>query len=348
MRAHFAPVLREFYENYMTDPTVQLQRRGSGNVIDSERPLRNPVTTHPLHQKLRLSTYINQQQADERLVHNICERFSKNGKDPVLVMGNWSPPMTRFHEPIKGVVMRRMLQKHGLRVLLIDEYKTSSVYPVCITGDLENHKKSERNYKHCKKPDSAEQSSNPSSSEQSADLSTPKKEQVIKKATICITNCNMSALDALKISGTGAGTGTRAATDIAKETGLEEAGGYPLVIDWNDSRYIGHGVGHRDPKTGKPMPANVHIPTDGELNPQNYIRTEIAEENPDEVRQRTRDAFMHKYGKKQARLYRANMHQVLGKLQLMIGSKTAGEMNIERANLEHAAYQVDHSEIQFR
>ncbi|KAJ2798050.1 hypothetical protein H4R20_004962 [Coemansia guatemalensis] len=158
----------------------------------------------------------------------------------------------------------------------------------------------------------------------------------------------MSAPDTLKISGTGAGTGTRAATDIAKESGLEEAGGYPLVTDWDDPKYIGHGVGHRDPKTGEPMPASVHIPADGELNPQNYIRTEAAEANPEEVRQRTRDAFIHKYGKKRASLYRANMHQVLGKLQLMVGSNAAGEKNIERASLEHAAYQVDHSEIHFR
>ncbi|PIA18778.1 hypothetical protein COEREDRAFT_6478 [Coemansia reversa NRRL 1564] len=35
MRAQVALVLRDFYKNYMTDPTVQLQKRGSCNVIDS-------------------------------------------------------------------------------------------------------------------------------------------------------------------------------------------------------------------------------------------------------------------------------------------------------------------------
>ncbi|PIA18777.1 hypothetical protein COEREDRAFT_38561, partial [Coemansia reversa NRRL 1564] len=63
----------------------------------------NTVTTHPLHRKLQLSAYINQQQADERLVPNIREKFSRNGKVHVLVMGNWSALMTRFHEPIKGI-----------------------------------------------------------------------------------------------------------------------------------------------------------------------------------------------------------------------------------------------------
>ncbi|KAJ2297707.1 hypothetical protein IWW55_004701 [Coemansia sp. RSA 2706] len=152
----------------------------------------------------------------------------------------------------------------------------------------------------------------------------------------------------LKISGTGAGTGTRAATDIAKEAGLTEAGGYPLVSDWNDPGYIGHGVGHRDPKTGDPVPANVHLPSDGELNPQNYISVMAAEEDPEEVRQRTRDAFLQRYNKKRASLYRANMFQMAGKLQSLVGSKTAGARSTERARLEHAAYSVDHSEIHFR
>ncbi|PIA17507.1 hypothetical protein COEREDRAFT_40903 [Coemansia reversa NRRL 1564] len=109
MRVQVAPGLCDFYEKYMTDPTVQLQRRESGNVINSVKALRNPVTTHPLHCKLRLSAYINQQQLDKRLVRNICKKFSRNGKDPVLVMGNWSAPMTCFHEMIKGVGMKRML-----------------------------------------------------------------------------------------------------------------------------------------------------------------------------------------------------------------------------------------------
>ncbi|KAJ2529598.1 hypothetical protein EV175_007360, partial [Coemansia sp. RSA 1933] len=92
----------------------------------------------------------------------------------------------------------------------------------------------------------------------------------------------MNASPYVRIVGTGAGTGIKAATDIDKEHGLTEAGGYPLVTDWNDPRYIGHGLGHRDPRTGEPIAANVHIPTDGELNPQNYINTTFIEEDPEE------------------------------------------------------------------
>ncbi|KAJ2160369.1 hypothetical protein GGF46_002317 [Coemansia sp. RSA 552] len=158
----------------------------------------------------------------------------------------------------------------------------------------------------------------------------------------------MSTADPVKISGTGAGTGTRVATDIAKETGLVEAGGYPLVTDSNDPAYIGHGVGHRDPKTGQPVAADEHISSDGEVNPQNYINTVVVDEDPEAARQHTRDAFQQRYGKKQASLYRANAYQFLGKLQSLFGSRAAGERSTERARLEHAAYDVDHSTVQFR
>ncbi|KAI9504158.1 hypothetical protein GGI25_001300 [Coemansia spiralis] len=152
----------------------------------------------------------------------------------------------------------------------------------------------------------------------------------------------------IKISGTGAGTGTKVATDIDKESGLIEAGGYPLVTDWNDPKYIGHGLGHRDPKTGNPIPANVHIPSDGELNPQNYISTAMVEENPEEKRQRIRNTFLETYNKKKASLYRANAYSFIGSIQKKTGGKQSAEKNLERSRIEREAYYVDHDEIHFR
>ncbi|KAJ2788993.1 hypothetical protein H4R20_007264, partial [Coemansia guatemalensis] len=135
VRAEVAPILRDFYENHLTDPTIprqkRAQRKNAGATDTSSAlpaPPPAPVVKQPLHRKLRLSAYINQQQADERLVRNICKKF---GENPVLVMGDWSAPMARFHEPIKGIGMRRMLRKHGLEVVLIDEFKTSSICPKC-------------------------------------------------------------------------------------------------------------------------------------------------------------------------------------------------------------------------
>ncbi|KAJ1733696.1 hypothetical protein LPJ61_001430 [Coemansia biformis] len=51
-------------------------------------------------------------------------------------MGNWSAPMQRYHELVRGKGMRRMMREHGLTVYLIDEYKMSKCCPACCTGML--------------------------------------------------------------------------------------------------------------------------------------------------------------------------------------------------------------------
>ncbi|KAJ2666361.1 hypothetical protein IW148_001080 [Coemansia sp. RSA 1199] len=52
-------------------------------------------------------------------------------------MGNWSAPMTRFHEPIRGKGWRTLLKRGGFDVYLIDEYLTSKTCPNCF-GRLSN------------------------------------------------------------------------------------------------------------------------------------------------------------------------------------------------------------------
>ncbi|KAJ1899866.1 hypothetical protein LPJ66_001841 [Kickxella alabastrina] len=157
----------------------------------------------------------------------------------------------------------------------------------------------------------------------------------------------MSTLAYTNIVGTGAGTGIKAATDVAMEAGLTEAGGYPLISDFNDTRYIGHGVAHRDPRTGEPLPAHIHIPTDGELNPKNYVASTIVYEDPAKVQQHTRDAFLLKYNKKSASHYRSNYFNFVGSVQSKLGQKEAGQRKLERAKLERAAYDVDYNAMQF-
>ncbi|KAJ1889401.1 hypothetical protein LPJ81_006141, partial [Coemansia sp. IMI 209127] len=39
--------------------------------------------------------------------------------------------MIRYHEPIRGKGMRRMLKRHKLKVVLIDEFRTSKTCPAC-------------------------------------------------------------------------------------------------------------------------------------------------------------------------------------------------------------------------
>ncbi|KAJ2793313.1 hypothetical protein H4R20_006575, partial [Coemansia guatemalensis] len=90
--------------------------------------------SHLLHRKLCLSAYWNNRQADNRLARNLREKFSK---DTVLVIGNWSASMARFHKPIRGKGWRDMLKRHGFTVYLLDEYRMSSICPVC-ESSLEN------------------------------------------------------------------------------------------------------------------------------------------------------------------------------------------------------------------
>ncbi|KAJ1858050.1 hypothetical protein LPJ76_001288 [Coemansia sp. RSA 638] len=81
----------------------------------------------PMHRKLRLSAYINRQRANQKLVSRLRKKFSPNA---VFVMGNWSAPMARYHEPIRGKGWRTLLKRGGFTVYLINEYLTSFC-PTC-------------------------------------------------------------------------------------------------------------------------------------------------------------------------------------------------------------------------
>ncbi|KAJ2499038.1 hypothetical protein GGH96_003830 [Coemansia sp. RSA 1972] len=87
----------------------------------------------PLHRKLRFSVYIKRQQADDRLVKKLRAKFKpkKTDPEPIFIMGNWSAPMTKFHEPIRGKGWRWLLKHAGFEVYLIDEYLTSKLCPNC-------------------------------------------------------------------------------------------------------------------------------------------------------------------------------------------------------------------------
>ncbi|KAJ1770076.1 hypothetical protein IW140_004961 [Coemansia sp. RSA 1813] len=115
-RAAVWPVLSKFYTNTMTTSKT-----------------RN--SPQPIHRRLRQSAHIKQQQTDERLAKSI--RATCNDEKPTVILGNWSAPMARYHEPIRGVGFRRILRKKGCQVYLIDEFRTSKACPNCLTGTLE-------------------------------------------------------------------------------------------------------------------------------------------------------------------------------------------------------------------
>ncbi|KAJ1722080.1 hypothetical protein LPJ61_005967, partial [Coemansia biformis] len=144
-RAAVWPVLSTFYAFYETAHTVSTHscHKLKAQPVNKEWSKRkqhkmDQYTVHPardylLHRKLCLSAYLNQHQADTRLARNLRWKF---GWDPVLAMGDWSAPMARYHEPIRGKGMRAMLKREGFEVYLIKEFRTSSLCPACLTGVL--------------------------------------------------------------------------------------------------------------------------------------------------------------------------------------------------------------------
>jgi hypothetical protein len=87
----------------------------------------------PLHRKLRLSSIINRNREDDRLLSDLRRSFGDNS---VLIMGNWSSGNNAFHEPIRGIGMRRALRKRGMTVLMLDEFMTSRHCPHCFQDSL--------------------------------------------------------------------------------------------------------------------------------------------------------------------------------------------------------------------
>ncbi|KAJ2661029.1 hypothetical protein IW148_003553 [Coemansia sp. RSA 1199] len=126
-RERVADTLTRFYnKTYTVHPT-------SSHQIHKDKP-RSEVQSFPLHRKLRLSAYVNRKQADQYLIKRLRDKFKPNA---VIVIGDWSAPMTRYHEPIRGKSWRTLLKRGGFDVYLIKEYLTSKTCPNC-NGRLSN------------------------------------------------------------------------------------------------------------------------------------------------------------------------------------------------------------------
>ncbi|KAJ2481478.1 hypothetical protein IWW56_001699 [Coemansia sp. RSA 2131] len=119
----------DLFKEYLTaraKVAVKLTRNYNETMCRQRDGATTPMV--PLHRKLRLSVYVNRQRADQLLIKRLRERFSQ---DAVFVMGNWSAPMAKFHEPISGKGWRTLLKRAGFDVYLIDEYLTSKTCPNC-------------------------------------------------------------------------------------------------------------------------------------------------------------------------------------------------------------------------
>ncbi|KAJ2095577.1 hypothetical protein IW146_005825 [Coemansia sp. RSA 922] len=66
------------------------------------------------------------------LKRNMIQKF---GKRLIMVCGNWSASMVRFHAPIRGRGWRKKFKRIGFSTYLFDEFRTSKTCPGC-DGDL--------------------------------------------------------------------------------------------------------------------------------------------------------------------------------------------------------------------
>ncbi|CEG76128.1 hypothetical protein RMATCC62417_11065 [Rhizopus microsporus] len=95
-----------------------LQARSEQSTVLS-RFYRHTITNHDngylLFRKIRLSAYFNKQRAEQKLIQDLRAKF---GEDAVFVLGNWSAPHARYHEPICGLGFRRLLRNMGSKSIL--------------------------------------------------------------------------------------------------------------------------------------------------------------------------------------------------------------------------------------
>lgn len=87
--------------------------------------------------RLKLVSKIYHDKCDVKLAKDLKKHF---GKDTILVVGDWSAPTVKFHEPIRNKGLLKFLKKAGFTIYHINEFKTSSCCPFCLEGELEKYK----------------------------------------------------------------------------------------------------------------------------------------------------------------------------------------------------------------
>ena len=91
-----------------------------------------PLYENAIFRRTRWRTSIGKQRDFSLLGNLIRRKFSSNGSNPLIVMGDKSTQtVPRFHAATQGIGLRYQLHRLGFRVLLLDEYRTSSSCPDC-------------------------------------------------------------------------------------------------------------------------------------------------------------------------------------------------------------------------
>lgn len=87
--------------------------------------------------KMRFSNKLFYLQNDQKLVKDLKLKFGPNA---VLILGDWSAPEAKYHEPIRNKGMIKLLKKSGFSLYLVNEFNTSSKCPDC-EASLQKFKK---------------------------------------------------------------------------------------------------------------------------------------------------------------------------------------------------------------
>ena len=107
-----------FFEDYVSTRSVAKEYLG-------------PLYESSIFRKMRWRRSIGSQRDFAQLGNLIREKF---GPNPLIIMGDASCTRSmRFHPPTKGVGLRYTLHRLGFRLLLLNEYNTSTSCPDCFS-----------------------------------------------------------------------------------------------------------------------------------------------------------------------------------------------------------------------
>ena len=87
--------------------------------------------------KLKFHAFVNRRRSEDRMVNRFREKFGTK-EEVVLGWGDWGrESQMKFHEPTKGVGMRKLFRRAGFEVVLVDEFRTSCKCYGCQGGACE-------------------------------------------------------------------------------------------------------------------------------------------------------------------------------------------------------------------
>ena len=90
-----------------------------------------------LYRKLKLNSYINNQQTEKRLLNRFEKIFGKP-EDVIIGFGDFEQYKHRkYKEPVKGKGFRSLFRKSGYKVYLVDEFRTSCRCSLCGSKGVE-------------------------------------------------------------------------------------------------------------------------------------------------------------------------------------------------------------------